>query len=163
MHRWIIALFVLLTGCAQTYPYLVVNDQCMCEHYIVEDPHASLVYSFNAEYRVDDGITSRVSLTIDNRSTDTLRFSQGYVRVESRNIPYQMNRKSIALDLPDAPPGTARMIALDGRWENVDREDPWLRIAGEELAVTVKGLVAESRKVRTQEFRTIPRNPHLAQ
>lgn len=163
MHRVFIGLLFALAGCSHTYPYLVINDQCLCEHYVVEDPDASLVYTFLAEYHIDEGITTRVSITIDNQSTDTLRFSQGYVLVESRNIPYQMNKKSIALALPDAPPGTARTLALDGRWENVDGEDPWLRIAGEELAITIKDLVEGSRKVRTQEFRTIPRNPHLAQ
>jgi len=163
MRKWFILGFIAFSGCTHTYPYLVVNDQCMCELYVVHDPDASLVYTFNAEYHIDEGITTRISLTIDNQSTDTLRFSQGYVRVESRNIPYQMNKKSIAIILPDAPPGTARTLALDGRWENVDREDPWLRIAGEELAITIKGLVEESRKVRSQEFRSIPRNPHLAQ
>jgi hypothetical protein len=160
--KWL--LFLLISGCMQYagyHPYLVTNDGCRCEHYQVHDAGESIRYTVSGVYEVDGGISTHITIKIQNMSADTLDFSLAYVRISSRNIPYRYNEKSLPVTVPPAAPGEVRTITLQGQAMQTGDEDPWLRIAGEELVLRLKGVRIGERELSEQVFLLVPVNPRL--
>jgi hypothetical protein len=154
-----------LAGCASTrdsYPYRATNDDCLCERFAAKDRVNPVSYFFSATYRVDDAISTRVVVDIVNESQDTLDLSLTYVRVASRNVRYAYNNKFLPVNIPYVLPGGRRTLTLAGNSiVPVQRDDPWLKIAGEELVVTLKGMRLRGQILSSQTVTFVPYNPKL--
>lgn len=160
--RWpVYLLAATLAGCAGTYPYHVVNDGCQCERYTVTDEANSIVYSATGSYSVDGEIRTQIELAITNNNRDTLDLSLAYVKVSSRNVPYRYNDLFLPIEIMNVAPGKKGLLTLVGESANLDVRDPWLKIAGEELVITVKGMRVNGREILTQVITFVPHNPKL--
>jgi hypothetical protein len=150
-------------GCmtpATMYPYRIQNKGCNCERFQTRD--GGVRYAFTASYKVDDGISTRVTIEITNGSRDTLDLSLAHVKIASRNVPYRYNDRFLQVTLPAILPGETTPLTLTGDVEEVKTGDPWLAVAGEELTVTLKGVRAGDRELARQVVRMVPHNPRLA-
>jgi len=159
---WLIsALTVLAAGCTGGYPYYVVNDGCRCEHYTVTDAANRIVYSLAASYSVNGEIRTQVDVTIANNGRDTLDLSLAYVKVSSKNVPYRYNDRFLPINITHVAPAREEHLTLTGESVNMDVRDPWLKIAGEELVVTLKGMRINGREIPARVITFIPLNPKL--
>lgn len=164
MMRWHLFLVsVAIAGCATNsgmIPYNVTTRNCSCERFEVKDADVPVSYVFSAWYRVDDAITTRIVVDITNQSQDTLDLSLANVKVSSRNVPYTYNDKFIPVQIHHVLPGEKRSLTFHG--ESVKRDgDPWLKIAGEELVVTLKGMRMRLRTLNSLVVTFVPQNPKL--
>ncbi len=163
MSRTLLSCALVFAGCgASVYPYLATNGDCSCELFRVADERSGVVYSFSATYSLSDVMNTRITVSMQNNSTDTLDLSLAYVRISSRNFPYRYNDKFLPVTVPGVPPGTSRMLTLDGEVDMSDRPDPWTAIAGEELVITLEGMRVNGKQAVTQIVRFVPRNPKLS-
>lgn len=144
-------------------PYRVMNDSCSCERYTVKDPRAPVDYSVEAGYRVDGSITTRITLTIRNGSQDTLDLSLATVQVSSRNVPYRYNNLFLPLQRGPVLPGQEETVTLNGTTGDMESGDPRLKMAGEELVLTLKGLRLEGATLASQAIRFVPVNPQFGE
>jgi hypothetical protein len=154
-------LTIVMTSCSSIFPYRVMNNNCACEHYVVADKQANIDYAFTATYFVDEGINTRIEVEIGNNTNDTLDLSLGTVKVASRNVPYRYNGKFLPITISSVAPGQHQTLTLVSEPVLVKTNDPWLRLAGEELIFTVKGLRIRGRELRAQVVRFVPQNPKL--
>ncbi len=152
---------MVLAGCATTVPYRALNDDCNCESYTARDPDGKMTSTVSASYRIDDGITTYITILMKNTGSDTLDLSLAYVKISSRNIPYHSNNKSIPLDILFVLPGNEETLRLEGHVDQGKIGDPWLKIAGEELEITLKGMRVGHRELAPQVVRFIPHNPNI--
>jgi hypothetical protein len=162
---YLLLVFASLAGCASTrefYPYRVTTGNCLCERFETRDSRFPVAYEFSASYRVDEVIATQIVVDMVNESQDTLDLSLAFVKVASRNISYVYNDKFLPIQIPYVLPGGRRRLTLVG--EAVKREvvsDPWLKIAGEELVVTLKGMRLRERTLSPQVVTFVPFNPKL--
>jgi len=161
MKGYLLLMGFALAGCTATYPYLVANDKCDCLQYSTKDDSADVLYILSAEYSVDDGVTSRITVQLQNNTRDTLDMSQAYIKVTSRNIPYRYNDKFLPIHIPFVLPRDKETLVLVGESLLSDSYDPWLSIAGEELLVTLKGLKVGQKELRRLAVRLVPVNPRF--
>jgi hypothetical protein len=165
MKQWSLLLVsVLIAGCASNsglIPYNVTTRNCLCERFETKDADVPVSYVFSAWYRVDEVITTQIVVDLINKSLDTLDLSLANIKVSSRNIPYTYNDKFIPIQIHHVLPGEKRTLTLNG--ESIKREgsDPWLKIAGEELVVTLKGMRMRFRTLRSLVVTFVPQNPKL--
>jgi hypothetical protein len=143
------------------YPFHVANNDCFCERFATRDKHANVAYVFSAQFLVDGGIRSTIVVEIRNNTADTLDLTQAYVRVRSRNIPYPYNDRSLPVTVSCVPPSATDSLTLVGEAAGIEGQDPWLKIAGEEMTLTLKGMRLGRRAVQQQVVRFIPVNPKL--
>jgi hypothetical protein len=163
MSRAVLVLALVVAGCGPSvYPYLATNDDCSCELYRAIDEQSGVMYSFAASYSLRDVMNTRITVSIQNTGHDTLDLSLAYIKITSRNFPYQYNDKFLPVAVPDVPPGDTRLIHLDGEVDMSGMPDPWLAIAGEELVVTLKGMQAGRKPVASRVVHLVPRNPKLS-
>ncbi|MFN0157471.1 MAG: hypothetical protein ACKVRP_05280 [Bacteroidota bacterium] len=151
----------LVNGCTSTYPYHALNDDCRCATYTAKAVSGRVTYTVSASYQIGDGITTSIIVEIHNSGKDTLDLSLAYVKIASRNIPYRYNDKFIPMDIPFVLPGGRETLRLEGHVDQTKLADPWLKIAGEELVVTLKGMRVNHRELTTQAIRFVPHNPKL--
>ncbi len=142
-------------------PYRIMNDSCSCERYTVKDPRSPVDYSVEAGYRIDGTITTQITLTIRNASADTLDLSLAAAQVSSRNVPYTYNNRFLPLQRGLVLPGGEETITLKGTTTGPEAGDPRLKMAGEELVLTLKGLRLGSTTLATQAIRFVPVNPQF--
>jgi hypothetical protein len=114
-----------------------------------------------AEYRMDHGIATDITVTLENGSAGTLSTDEATVRVASANVGYQYNNKFLPLQSMSIPHGASRDFHLSGR--DVDGADDWHKIAGEKLTLTIRGLRLGGRTLPDQDIVFIPENPKLKQ
>ncbi len=155
---------IVFAGCstsAGVYAYRVLNNGCNCELFHLTDEKARVAYSFSGSYSVDGGIRTRLTVSIRNNNSDTLDLSLAYVQVSSRNIPYQYNGKPVPVTIPSIAPGEEKTLFLRGEAEDARLGDPWLAIAGEELALTIEGIRVKGKVLATEVIRFVPDNPKL--
>ena len=117
-------------------------------------------YFFSADYSVDDRISTAIAIEIQNHSPDTLDLSLAYVKIDSRNVPYHYNGKFIPVNVHNIPPAGMQTLNLKGTSAEIDT-DPWMKIAGEKLEVTLKGMRMHDKTLDTQTVQFVPRNPKL--
>jgi hypothetical protein len=154
---------LFLFGCGPSiYPYRVMNDECSCQLFRVLDDRARVAYAFSGTYSVDDGISSKISVSIKNNGTDTLDLSLAYVKMASKNVPYRYNNKFLPITIPDIPPGEQRVLTLKGEVEDSKVTNPWLAIAGEELVASIEGIRINGKPIASQVVRFVPHNPKLS-
>lgn len=163
MWRAVFCFALVFGGCgASVYPYRATDDGCSCELFRVTDEQFGVVYSFSAAYSLRDAMNTRVAISVQNRGVDTLDLSLAYIKITSRNIPYQYNDKFLPVAVPDVPPGETRVLNLDGEVDMSGLPDPWIAIAGEELVVTLKGIQANGKQIPAQVVHFVPMNPKLS-
>jgi len=165
MKQWgLLLVSVVLAGCASNsgmIPYNVTTRNCSCERFELKDADVSVLYVFSAWYRVDEAITTRIVVDLINQSHDTLDLSLANIKVSSRNIPYAYNNKFIPIQIHQVLPGEKRTLTLNGESVTRDSGDPWLKIAGEELVVTLKGMRIRLRTLDPLVVTFVPQNPKL--
>jgi hypothetical protein len=162
--RVVVLAAIALGGCAPSsglYPYRIVNDACQCERFEVSDTAAAVGYAFAATYSVDDGIRTTIDVEIQNNSDDTVYLSLAYIRVTSHNLSYQYNNRFLPIAIPLVAPHERKILTLTGSANVQNAGDPWLKIAGEELVVTLKGARIGHHTLATQTIRFVPYNPKL--
>ncbi len=164
MKRVLCLWMAAFAGCSslsRVYVYRVLNDGCNCEFYRLTNEKAHVAYSFSGTYSVNGAIVTRLTVSIRNDNKDTLDLSLAYVKVSSRNVPYQYNGKFLPVTIANVPPGEERTLSLRGQAEGIKGDNPWLAIAGEELSLTLKGMRVKGRQLATEVIRFVPHNPKL--
>jgi len=169
IHRFLPAVLLgaFLAGCASSPlamrgdEYLITTQNCRCERYSVKDPAMPVHFDFTASYDIDEDFVTRIGHIVRNEGKDSVSFSNAYVQVASRNVPYQYNRRFVPLTSETVSPRDERTITLVGR-AAPKTSDPWLAVAGEELVVTIKGISYGGRTLAQQAVTFVPRNPKLA-
>ncbi len=157
---------LLLAGCATTavtprgIEYRVTTGNCQCEQYSAKDPKLPVRYDFAAAYDIEDEFVARINITVHNDGKQALTFTDAYVKVTSRNVPFQYNDRFVPLATGPIGPESERTIPLVGR-AAARQTNPWLAVAGEEMVVTVKGVKYGSRTLAEQTVTFVPRNPKL--
>ncbi len=142
-----------------TYTYRVVTDNCNCEVYKIVDSKNTLEYRFRARYTMDAGIHTNIEIEVDNNSNDTLFFDHGTAKVSSRNVAYQFNDRFIPLPDLTIPPKKSDVVKLAGK-ERTDEND-WHKIAGEQMTITIRGLLLGAAEVKSQSATFVPENPMI--
>jgi hypothetical protein len=154
----ILLLCLAASGCApQLYHYSAVTEGgSRPEYRLVRDGIRCIA---RAEYRMDHGVATDVTVTLSNGSGETLTTDEAAVRVSSANVGYQYNNKFIPMQSMTIPRGASREFHLSGR--DVSSEDDWHKIAGEKLTLTIRGLRLGTRTLDDLEIVFIPENPKL--
>jgi hypothetical protein len=152
---------LILAGCVGVYPYNVINDGCWCERFVQSDLGGEVVYIFSARYRVDESIRTTIEVEFHNNSNDTLYLSGAHIKVSSRNVHYQYNNMFLPIMLPSVPPGGQNTLTLTGESASRTGDDLWLKIAGEELTLTMSGMALGDQLLDGKVIKLIPHNPKL--
>ncbi|HWP82996.1 MAG TPA: hypothetical protein VNN76_10120 [Bacteroidota bacterium] len=150
-----------ISSCVQSYPYLVLNDECRCENYHYRDPRLGIEIHLAASYRVKDVVTSTIEITFVNDSGDTLTLKQGFIKATSLNVRYANNDMFQPLPFVDVQPGKRFVMTIEGR-DTDQSSDPWLKIAGERVTIELKRLRLGSRDIPPLLFRLMPVNPQFS-
>jgi hypothetical protein len=150
-------------GCTHTYFYRITNEGCNCRVFASTDSTHHITYRVTAQYRVGSRIRTEIDLTIINAGPDTLQLADTFVKVASRNVPYPANNRYLPVGVRFVPPQGQRTLTLSGEFTPQGDEDPWLRIAGEEVTVTMEGQSIHNERLAKQEMQLIPENPYLVQ
>lgn len=152
---------LILGGCSMTHPYLFLTENCRCEEYTFQDPKHRFAVKFEAEYRVDERIRTRVEIEFRNESRDTLSLEQAYVIGTSRNIRYQNNGRAVPLPFVRIPPRDSYLVIFEGA-DTEKTENPWLKIAGERTTIEIRGLMIGEKEVPPLKVELVPTNPRLS-
>jgi hypothetical protein len=151
----------ILSGCApHTYDFLVTNQDCNCSTYTVKDKENRITYVFTATYSLDDNILTRITMNVMNGSDKVLSFNLAHVRVSSERFDYRYNNKFVPFNPLAIGPGEKQEIQLVGQAEVKDN-DEWLRIAGEKMVVTIRGIRLGDKELQIEDLEFVPVNPKL--
>ncbi len=143
----------------RTYTYRVINDDCNCSDYHTADPDYPVSYRIHADYRMESGLLAHIVIEVDNKAKDTVYLGQGTVRVSSLNMSFQYNNRFVALPAMTIPPGKSEEVKLSGK--EITGENNWHKIAGEQMTLTIKGLLLGNNELQTQKITFVPENPYL--
>jgi hypothetical protein len=156
------AVLMLLAGCAIThaYDFLVTNRDCNCSKYTVKDKDNRITYEFTATYSLDNNMLTTITMKVVNGSRKVLSFDLARVRVSSERFEYRYNNKFVPFNPLKIGPGEEKEIVLVGRAE-VKESDEWLRIAGEKMVVTIRGIRLGDNEVHIEDLEFVPVNPKL--
>lgn len=153
-------LIAVFPGCSPAYyPYRAISNDCNCEEYSVRD--GAIEYLFHARYKMDDGIATEIDITFINGTGEVLSLDLGAARVTSSNVAYQYNDKFLPLPILQIGSHGSDSIRLLGK--DLSEHNDWLKIAGERLTVTLKGIRLGSHELPPQTVTFIPQNPKLEQ
>lgn len=141
------------------YRYRATNNDCNCEKYIVSDEKYKIDYLFRATYKMQIGILTNIEIEFTNNSDDTLSFERSAIKVSSRNVKYQYNNKFLPLTWDPILPQSSGSRKLNGK--EVTDESNWHKIAGEQLGITIKGILLGSKELKSQTVIFAPENPNL--
>jgi hypothetical protein len=158
------AVSMFLVGCAttHTYDFLVTNGDCNCSKYTVRDKENRITYEFTATYSLDNSMLTTITMKVVNGSRKVLSFDLARVRVSSERFEYQYNNKFVPFNPLKINPGEENEIVLVGQAE-VKEADEWLRIAGEKMVVTIRGIRLGDKEVQIEDPQFVPVNPKLPQ
>ena len=163
------AMVLLLCGCATNRGtgdesggdiYLATTNGCQCAVYSWTDPRHKVRFDVSAKYAIDGEFVTRVDLEIRNEGNETLKFTDGYFQIASRNVPFRYNKKMLPLSGTSMAPGEHQTFNLSGSAKPA-APNLWYLIAGEELTVTVTGIRAGSQTVDPLVVTFVPKNPKL--
>jgi hypothetical protein len=150
-----------LAGCApHTYNFLVTNEDCKCSTYTVTDKENRITYVFTATYSLDDNMLTTITMRVRNGSDKVLSFNLAHVRVSSQRFDYRYNNKFVPFNPLAIGPGEKQEIQLVGQAEVKDN-DEWLRIAGEKMTVTIRGIRLGDKELEIEDLEFVPVNPKL--
>jgi hypothetical protein len=152
----------LFVGCASphVYDFLATNGDCNCSRYVVKDKENRITYEFTATYSLDDNMLTTITMRVVNDSRKVLSFNLARVRVSSDRFDYRYNNKFVPFNPLEIRPGEQNEIVLVGQAE-VKEKDAWLRIAGEKMVVTIRGIRLGDKEVQLEDLQFVPVNPKL--
>jgi len=152
---------VIIAGCAggTEYLYRISTDGCNCTEFHLRNESAGITYVFRGTYRMDHGVMTNVEVEFQNRSRDTLFLDPGAVRITSRNIQYRYNDKFIPLPELIILPSHSDVVHLNG--SDPSQTNDWNKIAGEQLMVTLRGILLGRKELQEQTVTFVPENPKL--
>jgi len=155
----LLAAVLLACGCGLTasYPYRTADGST--EEFSARDHEVE--YRIRAHYRMRQGVTTGIEIEFRNESNDTLSLDLASAKVSSRNIAYQFNDLFVPLPQILVPPHASDRVTLTGR--DVGGVDDWLKIAGERLTVTIKGVQLGGTALAPLEAAFVPVNPKLGE
>ena len=151
-----------LVGCASThvYDFLATNGDCNCSRYVVNDKENRITYEFTATYTLDENMLTTITMRVLNNSRKVLSFNLARVRVSSDRFDYRYNNKFVPFNPLTINPGEENEIVLVGQAE-VKEGDAWLRIAGEKMVVTIRGIRLGDKELQIEDLQFVPVNPKL--
>jgi hypothetical protein len=145
----------------RSYAYRVTNDDCNCLEYTTTDKSGRVEYRFGASYKMQQGVLTDITVSLINRTSDTLFFERAAVRVSSRNVHYQYNNKFLPIPWDPILPRSSAIHKITGK--EVTNASDWNKIAGELLSITIKGLRLADRELPAQTIDFQPENPKIGQ
>ena len=152
----------VVAGCGAApsmYSYRVITEDCNCDEFRKADGKNNIEYVFRASYTMDHGISTTINVLLLNKSRDTLFLDGDTVRISSRNVSYQYNDRFVPLPHLIIPPFSSDFVRMTGR--EVNSEEDWNKIAGEQLTLTLQGLRLGDVSIPPQQVTFIPDNPRL--
>jgi hypothetical protein len=108
---------------------------------------------------MDKGIITTIEINFVNHSRDTLFFDLAAVKISSKNITYRYNDKFVPLPHLIILPSRSDLVTMSGN--DITQRDDWNKIAGEQMAVTLKGLRLGEQILPEQTVTFIPENPKM--
>jgi hypothetical protein len=159
---WILgttALFIW-TGCSSRYPFVVMVQDRVVQSQTIEDKVNKVLYYYDASYTVQSKVSSQIILVITNNSRGMLSLNTGRVRITSRNIDYEMNDRFLPLPAVNIKTGESYELTFSGTGRKTV-DEPWQLIAGEQMEVTLRGLLLNGKEIPGHVVRLIPLNPKL--
>ena len=142
------------------YSYLAITNNCNCETYAVSDEQNHVDYRFRAHYAMERGIVTHIEVElVNNSNSETLSTDRASVKVSSRNIAYQYNNMFLPVPPLSVEPKNSDVVTLRGR--QVTEEEDWNKIAGEQLTITIKGIMLGEKELPQQSVSFVPDNPKL--
>lgn len=155
-----ISLFITSCVSTHTYEFRVVNRDCNCSRYLIQDAKNRIAYEFTANYSLENDMLTTIKMKVENHSQKVLSFDQARVRVSSKRFGYQYNDKFVPFDPIKIKPGESQEISLVGR-ADVKEKDEWHLIAGETMTVTIRGIRLGDNEVQIEDVQFVPINPKL--
>jgi hypothetical protein len=154
------AMPIAWNGCASRYPFILMTDDHILRTQTIEDTANKIYYHYDASYTVKANVSSRIILVITNNSRGILSLGSGRIRITSRNIDYEMNDRFLPLPAVEIEPHGKYELTFTGSGRKTV-DEPWQLIAGEQMAVTLRGLLLGGRELPGHSIRLIPVNPKL--
>ena len=149
-----------VSSCTTSYPYLITTNHCNCERFVYKDEGGRFELEVSAHYVVTDRISTAVDFTIRNRSRDSLSLRQAYLKATSSNVRYQANGQFQPMPYVLVPPAGEYTLTLQGSDTQAD-DNPWLKIAGEQVEIEIRGIMLGTTSVSPITITLIPFNPKL--
>lgn len=156
----ILVVALSVSSCTTSYPYLITTDHCNCERFIYRDEGGRFELEISARYEVTDRINSAVEIVFRNRSRDPLSLRQAYLKATSANVRYQANGQFQPMPYVLIPPAGEYTLTLQGS-DTQAIENPWLKIAGEQIEIEIRGMLLGTTPVSPILLTLIPFNPKL--
>lgn len=152
---------VVACSCTSSYPYLVVTNNGNYERYTYREERGRFEIDVSAWYEVKESITSTIQLVFRNKSRDTLSLQQASIKGTSSNIQYSTNGRFQPMPFVQIAPGNTYTMTFSGSDAKLSN-DPWLKIAGEKVALEIRGLLLGGKTVLPIELTLVPYNPKVA-
>jgi hypothetical protein len=156
-----VAIALALPSCTSSYPYLIATDNCNCERFTYREGQGRFEIEVSARYEIKDRITSTIELVFRNKSRQALSLQQAFIKGTSANIRYPFNDRFQPMPFVQIPPGGKYTMTFSGSDTQVS-DNPWLKIAGEKVALEIRGLLLGEKKVLPIQLALIPYNPKIA-
>jgi len=154
------AILLAGSGCASRYPFVLMVDDRVVRTQTIEDTTNKVRYYYDASYTVRSKVSSRIILIITNNNRWKLSLGSGRIRITSRNIDYEMNNHFLPLPAVDIEPHGRYELTFTGDGRSVV-DEPWRLIAGEQMVLTLRGLLLDGKEIPGHVVRLIPINPKL--
>lgn len=156
----LIAVIASANGCTSRYPFILMVDDRVVRTQTIEDAANGVSYRYDASYTVKSHVSSRIILIIMNKNRGTLSLGSGRIRITSRNIDYEMNDRFLPLPAVDIEPHGRYELTFRGTGRSLV-DEPWQLIAGEQMVVTLRGLLLDGKEIPGHAVHLIPVNPKL--
>jgi hypothetical protein len=154
------AILLAGSGCASRYPFILMVDDRVVRTQTIEDTANRVFYHYDASYTVKSKVSSRIILVITNNNRGKLSLGSGRIRITSRNIDYEMNGRFLPLPAVDIESYGKYELTFIGEGRSVV-DEPWQLIAGEQIVLTLRGLLLNGKEIPGHVVRLIPVNPKL--
>jgi hypothetical protein len=168
-HKQICRILLLLSisampiawnGCASRYPFILMVEDHVVRSQTIEDTVNKVFYHYDASYTVKSKVASRIILVVTNHSRGILSLGSGRIRIASRNIDYEMNERFLPLPAIEIEPYGKYELTFSGSGRKTV-DEPWQLIAGEQMMLTLRGLLLDGKEIPGHSIRLIPVNPKL--
>ncbi|MGD0338558.1 MAG: hypothetical protein ABSB78_07190 [Bacteroidota bacterium] len=147
-------------GCVSRYPFVVVVKDHVVRTRTIEDTVNKILYCYDASYTVKKKVSSQIILLITNNSRGVLSLGSGRIRITSRNIDYEMNGRFLPLPAVEIEPQGRYELTFSGSGRKIV-DEPWQLIAGEQMVLTLRGLLLNGKEIPGHVVCLIPVNPQL--
>jgi hypothetical protein len=149
-----------LSGCTTSYPYLALDDHCMCEEYVYHELPHNILFDFSARFSMSKSISSVIKIKIENMGTDTVSLKQAVAKVTSNTVAYRYNGIFLPMPYVDILPGENYSLEMVGSDTRMLRH-PINAIVGERMTVVLWGITANRRGIDSVVVHFQPVNPEF--